>query len=152
MATKRPNVRKDSKPTRSGWVDINIHKPFNALGVGLLGFLSFLIAYPLMLLLVNVTGALLGCLDEAYSFGCGVIGMLLVPPIYILAMGLLLRALHVRRAFWIVIASSVALVVAYLLTASWIDTTVTSDNTFAYYLGFAVLQGLFFALIYVFLA
>ena len=106
-----------------------------------------LLINPMLNALVGLTEPMLGCQNDAYALGCPVLGMALVPPIYIAVMTIILsKGLKVSRALLVVLLSSAVLFVTLILFRGTIANTFSvADNIVTVWVSFAVLAGLLFA-------
>jgi hypothetical protein len=122
---------------------------FKPLAVALLGFVSILLIYPTVNLLVALTEPLEGCQGNSYALGCSLPGMILVVPVYIAVMTLIMsRVLKVKKSLSIVSLASLLLLGVLVLFSGVLGNMFNvADNIIVVWLSFAILAGLLFAIL-----
>jgi hypothetical protein len=128
------------------------HRPsvkfrLSPLAVGAVGLVSVLLAYPIWVIFAASPS---GC--GAYSYGCALPGLVLVPVVYLIAAVVVLKMMNVNKAFPIVALSSLVLLGALVpLNGAPLDNLVTPGNILWIFVTFALLNGLLFTSLYYYL-
>jgi hypothetical protein len=115
---------------------------FKSLAIGLFGVISTIVAFLLIVALASSIGYDLACQQ---NFGCSIPGYILGALLwFVLTPIALKRYLKASRPIFVVVCSTIGLLIAYAITTSQIDKYVTQDNLSWFVLAFAILNGVFF--------